>query len=120
MAYISGSEALFRAIVNDDVPKVREFLARDDIDVNRRDHCGRTPLHVAAMSSRSLEVLQVLLDKGARLIARLQDGRTALHIAAGRGQNKHIRFRRLWRVRRLRENICCSFFCENKAKGGRG
>lgn len=31
------------------------------------------------------EIVQCLIDNGARLIARLVDGRTALHIAAARG-----------------------------------
>ena len=90
MAYISDSEILFNAIVNNDVIKVKEWLAREDINANCRDHCGRTPLHVAAMSSDSLEVLQALIDRGARMVARLQDGKTALHIAAARGQNDFV------------------------------
>ncbi|KAF8420189.1 ankyrin repeat-containing domain protein [Tirmania nivea] len=90
MAYISDSEILFNAIVNNDVFKVKEWLAREDINVNCRDHCGRTPLHVAAMSSDSLEIFQALIGRGARMIARLQDGRTALHIAAARGQNDFV------------------------------
>lgn len=90
MAYISDSEILFNAIVNNDVFKVKEWLAREDINVNCRDHCGRTPLHVAAMSSDSLEIFQALIDRGARMVARLQDGRTALHIAAARGQNDFV------------------------------
>ncbi|KAF8453305.1 hypothetical protein BGX38DRAFT_1259120, partial [Terfezia claveryi] len=53
MAYISDSEILFNAIVNNDVFKA-------------------------------------LIDGGARMIARLQDGRTALHIAAARGQNDFV------------------------------
>lgn len=90
MAYISDSEILFNAIVNNDVFKVKEWLAREDVNVNCRDHCGRMPLHVAAMSSDSLEIFQALIDGGARMIARLQDGRTALHIAAARGQNDFV------------------------------
>ncbi|KAF8473823.1 hypothetical protein BDZ91DRAFT_339191 [Kalaharituber pfeilii] len=90
MAYITDSEVLFRAIVENDVTKVKECLARENIDINRRDHCGRTALHVATMSSDSVEIVQALLDKGARLIARLQDGRTALHIAAGQGKHDFV------------------------------
>jgi len=90
MAYISDSEILFNAIVNNDALKVKQWLAREDINVNCRDHCGRTPLHVAAMSSDSLEIFQALIGSGARMVARLQDGRTALHIAAARGQNDFV------------------------------
>lgn len=90
MAYISESEVLFKAIVENDAPTVDNWLAKDDVKVNCRDHCGRTPLHVAAMSSDSLHIFQALIDRGARLIARLQDGRTALHIAAARGKNDFV------------------------------
>lgn len=47
-------------------------------------YTGRTPLHLAAMAS-SIEIVACLINHGARLIARLVDGRTALHIAASRG-----------------------------------
>ncbi|KAI5807435.1 hypothetical protein DFH27DRAFT_319642 [Peziza echinospora] len=90
MAYIADQESLFRAIVQGDVSAVQAWCNREGVDINRRDHCGRTPLHVATMSSDSLEILQTLIDRGARLIARLQDGRTALHIAAGRGKPDFI------------------------------
>jgi ankyrin repeat protein len=54
------------------------------LQVNRRDYTGRTPLHLAVMAS-SPEIVQCLIDHGARLVARLVDGKTALHIAAARG-----------------------------------
>jgi ankyrin repeat protein len=41
-------------------------------------------LHLATMVSTP-EIVQCLIDHGARLIARLVDGKTALHIAAARG-----------------------------------
>lgn len=51
------------------------------IDVNRRDHVGRTPLHVAIMTKAS-DVACDLIDAGARMTWRLVDGRTSLHMAA--------------------------------------
>ncbi|KAI1612934.1 hypothetical protein EDD36DRAFT_487968 [Exophiala viscosa] len=54
-------------------------------DINRRDHTGRTPLHLAAMCSTS-GIVQCLIEHGARLTARLYNGMTALHIAAHRGE----------------------------------
>ena len=44
----------------------------------------RTPLHLATQSS-TVEVVRCLIDHGARIVARLVDGTTALHIAAARG-----------------------------------
>ncbi|KAK6523146.1 hypothetical protein TWF694_006041 [Orbilia ellipsospora] len=83
MAYLSINEVLCRAIVANDAEAVKAWIAEGN-DVNKRDYTGRTPLHLATLSSTP-EVVKVLLDAGARITARLFDGRTALHIAAARG-----------------------------------
>jgi ankyrin repeat protein len=70
--------------VDEDLEHVQDWLAQEGADPNTRDHTGRTPLHLAAMSSTP-EVVRALVDAGARLVARLADGRTALHLAAARG-----------------------------------
>ena len=44
----------------------------------------RTPLHLATQSSSS-DIVRCLIDHGARIVARVVDGTTALHIAAARG-----------------------------------
>jgi hypothetical protein len=49
--------------------------------VNRRDHIGRTPLHVAILAGAE-DIACDLIDAGARISPRLVDGRTALHLAA--------------------------------------
>ncbi|KAM5476955.1 hypothetical protein MauCBS54593_000226 [Microsporum audouinii] len=90
MAYIGNTTRLFQAITDDDIEAVREWLALEDADPNRRDHTGRTPLHLATMISTP-EIVQCLVDRGARLIARLADGRMALHLAAERGNVEIIR-----------------------------
>jgi ankyrin repeat protein len=48
--------------------------------VNRRDHIGRMPLHVAIMASAK-DIACDLIDTGARISPRIVDGRTALHLA---------------------------------------
>ncbi|KAI9367560.1 hypothetical protein BJX61DRAFT_551360 [Aspergillus egyptiacus] len=90
MAYVGNTEGLCQAIVDNDVQEVQRWLNEDSIDVNRRDHTGRSPLHLACMTSTP-EIVQCLVDKGARLIARVADGRTALHLAAARGSAEIIR-----------------------------
>ncbi|KAL4985434.1 hypothetical protein BDW68DRAFT_179718 [Aspergillus falconensis] len=90
MAYVGNTAGLCQAIVDNDLEEVQRWLAQGEIDVNRRDHTGRTPLHLACMTSTP-EVVQHLVDSGARLIARLADGRTALHLAAARGSVEIIR-----------------------------
>ena len=60
-------------------------MIEDGEEVNRRDHVGRTPLHVA-IYSHSLEVGCVLINAGVRMTARLVGGRNSLHLAAQMGQ----------------------------------
>ncbi|KAJ5946879.1 hypothetical protein N7454_003718 [Penicillium verhagenii] len=90
MAYVGRTERLCQAIVSSDVEAVKSFLADKDANPDRRDYTGRTPLHLACISS-SPEVVQCLVDHGARLIARMADGKTALHLAAARGDVEIIR-----------------------------
>ncbi|KAL4871430.1 hypothetical protein BDV12DRAFT_28672 [Aspergillus spectabilis] len=91
MAYVGNTAGLCQAIVDNDLEEVKRWLSQGDIpDVNRRDHTGRTPLHLACMTSTP-EIVQHLVDNGARLIARVADGKTALHLAAARGSVEIIR-----------------------------
>lgn len=90
MAYIGNTARLCQAIVDEDVEHVQDWLSQEGADPNTRDHTGRTPLHLAVMSS-SPEVVRALIEAGARLTARLADGRTALHLAASRGDLEIIK-----------------------------
>ncbi|KAL4780690.1 ankyrin repeat-containing domain protein [Aspergillus varians] len=90
MAYIGNTAGLCQAIVDNDFEDVQRWLAQGNIDVNRRDHTGRTPLHLACIASTP-EIVQHLVDNGARLISRIADGRTALHLAAARGSVEIVR-----------------------------
>ncbi|KAF3928803.1 hypothetical protein ABW21_db0208075 [Orbilia brochopaga] len=86
MAYLSINEVLCRAIVANDPEAIKTFISEGG-DVNKRDHTGRTPLHLAVLAS-SIEIIQILLDGGARITPRLFDGRTVLHIATARGDTE--------------------------------
>ncbi|KAJ6615451.1 hypothetical protein B0H10DRAFT_2164836 [Mycena sp. CBHHK59/15] len=78
--YIGPTERFFAAIAAHDRAGVVRMLA-DGTDVNRRDHVGRAPLHVAILCG-AVDVACDLIDAGARMTARLVDGRAALHLAA--------------------------------------
>lgn len=88
MAYVGNTERLCQAIVEHNLEEVKEWLAQEDSDPNTRDYTGRTPLQLACMTSTP-EIVQSLVDHGARMISRVADGRTALHHAAARG-DRHI------------------------------
>ena len=84
MAYIGNTAELCQAICAHDLQFVQEWCMQETSVLDRRDPTGRTPLQLAVQCS-SPEIVQCLIDNGARIVARLVDGLTALHIAAWRG-----------------------------------
>ncbi|MCJ1387609.1 hypothetical protein MMC18_000452 [Xylographa bjoerkii] len=84
MAYIGNTAELCQAICAGDLLFVQQWCMRETSVLDRRDPTGRTPLQLAVQCS-SLEIVQCLIENGARIVARLVDGFTALHIAAWRG-----------------------------------
>lgn len=90
MAYVGNTARLCQAIVDGDAEHVQDWLNQDGADPNERDYTGRTPLQLAVMSSTP-EIVQILIDAGARIVARMVDGRTALHLAAMRGEAAMVR-----------------------------
>ncbi|KAF7300964.1 Ankyrin repeat protein [Mycena indigotica] len=78
--YIGPTEKFFTAIASGDRHAVAKLLKKGQ-DVNRRDHVGRMPIHVAILC-RQVEIACDLIDAGARMTSRLVDGRTSLHLAA--------------------------------------
>lgn len=90
MAYVGNTARLCQAIVDGDLEHVQDWLAQEGADPNQRDYTGRTPLHLAVMCSTPA-IVKCLVNRGARLVARLADGRTALHIAAARGSVEMVK-----------------------------
>lgn len=90
MAYVGNTARLCQSIVDGDVDDVLNWLSQEGSDPNKRDYTGRSPLHLAVMTSTP-EVVKCLVDHGSRLTARLADGKTALHLAASRGHNEIIK-----------------------------
>ena len=88
-AYIQAMAKFFCAISKNDTVITTQMI-EDGVDVNRRDHVGRTSLHVAILSN-SVECANALIDAGARMTARLVGGRTSLHLAAQMGHTSVVK-----------------------------
>jgi ankyrin repeat protein len=82
-AYLGPVEKLFRAVGEGDLETVRDIV-EGGFDLQRRDHVGRTALHLAIIAKYET-ISSYLIDSGARITARLVDGRTSLHLAAQLG-----------------------------------
>jgi ankyrin repeat protein len=90
MAYVGNSERLCSAIVDGDLEHVQSWLAQKDANPNSRDHTGRTPLQLAVQFSTP-EIVRSLVEADVRIIARMANGYTALHLAAQRGNVEMIK-----------------------------
>ncbi|KAF8335572.1 ankyrin repeat protein [Amanita rubescens] len=87
--YIGPTERLFAAIAAHDRSTVVDMI-KEGVDVNRRDHVGRSPLHFAIFCNAT-EIACDVVDAGARMTARLVDGRTSLHLAIQHDQVTIVR-----------------------------
>lgn len=89
MGYIGNTQELCQRICDGNIAFVEDWCKNNPDSIDRRDHTGRTPLHLAAQSSTP-EILRCLVDNGARIVSRLVDGLTALHIASARGSTEMV------------------------------
>lgn len=79
------------AIASGSLAEFQEILAYEPAQLlNSADYSGSTPLHVAA-TGPSIEILRILLQKGASVHIRNNAGRTPLFLAARAGLEGHVR-----------------------------
>jgi cytohesin len=82
---------LFDAVKKNDLTQVRAFLEKEPASVTRKDADGRTVLHWAARARRAnVELMTLLIDKGADVNARDNNRIVPLHSAASRSQKKAV------------------------------
>ncbi|MCJ1478365.1 hypothetical protein MMC13_007045 [Lambiella insularis] len=89
MAYVGNTAELCQAICDRNLGFVQEWCTREASSLDRRDHTGRTPLQLAVQCS-SPDIVQCLINNGARIVARVVDGYTALHMAAWHGRSEMV------------------------------
>lgn len=78
------------AIAEGDLAQFREIMTYEpDWLLNEADYSGSVPLHVAAVGP-NLEVLRLLLQKGASVHMRNKAGRTPLFLAANAGLEDRV------------------------------
>lgn len=82
-----GSNALKHMLDRENIEGVRLLLAAG-ADPNERNERGETSLHWAVWRDRSRQILAALIDGGAEIDAKRQDGRTAYALAIVSGQTE--------------------------------
>ena len=83
----ANKRSFWTAIANGDIKSVKTHLIQ--MDINDSVFFGLTPLSIAAGAGQS-KMLKFLLEQGADVNARNQDGGTALHGAAFLGHSKSV------------------------------
>lgn len=83
-AYIKPVTRFFRSIAASDRAAVADYIRKHAESAKWRDQVGRTALHLAVLCS-ARDICKDLIAAGARMTARLVDGRTALHLACQLG-----------------------------------
>ena len=87
---VHAQEAIHNAAKAGDLDSVKKLLTADTSLLNRKDKSGLTPLHYA--SSKSLEVVTYLIEKGANVNAKSKNGTTPLYSCARFGQTIIAKF----------------------------
>lgn len=88
-AYMSTVEQLMQRVMENDVAGIKALLTVQDEEAKEkllleRDYIGRAPLQLALLENKT-EAALALIEMGARITARLIDGRTNLMLAAQTG-----------------------------------
>jgi ankyrin repeat protein len=75
------SQEIFDLLRKGDIPAVKTLIEKSPQLIEARDGDGNTPLHYAAMGG-NVELVNYLIDKGAKLELQNAEMKTSLHLAA--------------------------------------
>lgn len=79
--FFNSDTTIFTSCKNGKLEKVKEFIEVENVDVNKKNTQGYTPLILAADNNR-MDVVKYLIEKGADVNYQDIYDRTALHYAA--------------------------------------
>ncbi|OQS03944.1 hypothetical protein THRCLA_03771 [Thraustotheca clavata] len=81
-----SSEPIYYAVLYTQLEIIKILLDRiTEIDLAKTDEDGMTLLHAAAGEEEASEILEILLNRGAQVDTKNNDGKTPLHTAAACG-----------------------------------
>jgi ankyrin repeat protein len=100
---VAGGRTPLQAFAHQGVHKTVSWLLAHGADVNARVPGGRTAAHFAAERNAGPRTLALLVEEGADLGARDEDGHTPLDIAELNGKSRLVE----WITTRLRSNRRC-------------
>eukprot|EP01068_Selenidium_serpulae_P014902 Selendium_serpulae@DN6157_c7_g1_i4.p1 len=86
-----SGEPLCKAAKEGRLDVVKWLLNEKKGNIDEKDDCNQTPLHLAAMAGR-LQVVKFLLDRGADVEAKSGNNKTPLHYAAWEGHLQVVKF----------------------------
>ena len=90
-AHVDFAEQVAQAIYRNDLDALKRVVGRNQRRANDRVPSGSTPLAEAAVRGR-LEMVKLLVERGAKVSGTNRDGNTPLHVAAFMCHQKVVQF----------------------------
>eukprot|EP01155_Anaeramoeba_flamelloides_P052660 Anaeramoba_flamelloidesc42828_g3_i2.p1 GENE.c42828_g3_i2~~c42828_g3_i2.p1 ORF type:complete len:208 (-),score=36.60 c42828_g3_i2:163-786(-) len=81
---------LHKAITNDEDERAKELILFYNVDLNEKARNGQTVAHSVARLGK-IDILRLLISKGADIHSKTNDGRNPLHFAVLNGNKEVIR-----------------------------
>jgi len=80
------------AIKKGDIKRAKQLMEFEEIDINKPDQYGNTPIHYCLCSKKKLKVLKFLLKNEADINAQGEHGETLLHKAVKKANRELVEF----------------------------